>query len=233
MFGLHVTPDIEAGEINLRDSVVCAASNPFKVEIIGKGGHGAHPESTVDPIVTTCNIVSTLQQIISREISPLNPGVLTVGKISGGNVGNVIPEKVSFEGMIRTMTKEDRAHVKQRFIEIVNNIARTMRCEAKIHIEDGYPCLYNDKKIVNVLEESAKDIIGEKNINHPQNPSMVVESFAYFAQEVPSVFYFLGVGNKEKGITAPLHNPKFDVDESGLVYGVALQCDAAIRFLNQ
>ncbi|EIA23734.1 IAA-like amino acid hydrolase, partial [Candidatus Arthromitus sp. SFB-1] len=170
--------------------VVNAASNPFEIIIKGKGGHGAHPEDCIDPIVAACNIVTSLQTIISREISPHNPSVLTIGKFIGGTAPNIIPEEVKLEGVIRTLTKEDRAMVIKRLREICNGIAVSMRVNVEVEIVDGYPCLYNDDKMVFLGERVFKKVIGDENVIMDINPSMGVESFAYFSQEVPSLFYF-------------------------------------------
>ena len=231
MCGLHVEETLDAGMIMVRRGTVNAASNPFNITIKGSGGHGAYPDTAVDPIVMASHVVTSLQSIVSREIKPVNPAVVTIGSIHGGTAQNIIPNEVKLGGIIRTMTNEDREFAKVRLKEIVNGICTTFRGSAEIEIEESYPCLYNDDNMVKILEDSAKNIIGAENVKVQKNPKLGVESFAYFANKVPSVFYFLGIRNEEKGIIYPAHNSLFDIDEDALPIGVAIQCEVAINYL--
>lgn len=233
IIGLHVSELLDSGTIGLRYGVVNAASNPFKITIKGKGGHGAHPEDCVDPIIAGCNMVNALQTIVSRELSPHNPAVVTIGRFIGGTAANIIPEEVVLEGVIRTITKEDREHAKKRLKDICNGIATAMRVEVNIEIVEGYPCLYNNDSLVELGEKVFKKVLGEDNVLLNIPPSMGVESFAYFTEKAPALFYFLGTRNIEKGIHHPAHGSLFDLDEEGLVYGVALQSAMAVNFLNK
>ena len=231
MCGLHVEEVLDAGMIMVRRGTVNAASNPFTITIKGSGGHGAYPDTAVDSIVMASHVVTSLQSIVSREIKPVNPAVVTIGSIHGGTAQNIIPSEVKLGGIIRTMTNEDREFAKRRLKEIVNGICTTFRGSAEIEIEESYPCLYNDDNMVEILEASAKNIIGSENVKVQKNPKLGVESFAYFANEVPSVFYFLGIRNEEKGIIHSAHNSLFDIDEDALPIGVAIQCEVAINYL--
>lgn len=232
VIGLHVDENINVGEIGIKQGVVNAASNPFTIKIKGKGGHGAHPDVTIDPIVITCNLINTLQTIISRELPPVDPGVLTIGSIHGGTAENIIPEEVTIKGTIRTMKLEHRDYVKKRIREITEGIVTSMRGRAEITIEESYPCLYNDDNMIDILKPSAEKIIGAEKITMLTYPSMGVESFAYFSLQRPSVFYYLGCKNEEKGIVSPAHNSLFDVDEACIPIGVAIQCETVVNTLN-
>lgn len=231
IIGLHVDENINTGFIGVKSGVVNAASNPFTVTIKGKGGHGAHPDSTIDPIVISCEIINSLQLLVSRELPPTSPAVLTIGYINGGTAQNIIPEQVTFGGIIRTMTTENREYVKKRLKEIVSGISSTLRGSYEINIEESYPCLYNNDNMVDILINSASSILSKDNILLLKNPSMGVESFAYFSLEKPSVFYFLGSRNEERGIINPAHGSLFDIDEDCLPIGVAIQCNTAMEFL--
>lgn len=231
IIGLHVDEFIECGKIGIKKGVVNAASNPFKIKIYGKGGHGAHPDSTVDPVIIACNVINSLQTIISRELPPTDAAVISVGTIHGGSAQNIIPEEVEFSGIIRTMKKEHRDYVKKRIVEITEGIVGALRGKCKIEIDESYPCLYNDDKMIELLNNSAMSIISKENIINLEKPSMGVESFAYFAMERPSVFYFLGAGNVSKGIINPAHGSYFDIDEDCLPIGVALQCACTLNYL--
>ncbi|MDF2502644.1 M20 family metallopeptidase [Clostridium sp.] len=233
VIGLHVEEAIEVGNIGVKKGVVNAASNPFTIKIKGKGGHGAHPDVTVDPVVISCNVVNALQTIISRELPPVSPGVVTIGYIHGGTAQNIIPEEVKIGGIIRTMKTEHRVYVQKRLREITEGIVTSMRGSCEIEIEESYPCLYNDDKILDIVKSSAEEVIGKEKINILENPSMGVESFAYFSLERPSAFYYLGCRNEEKGIVNPAHGSLFDVDEGCIPIGVAIQCTAAVRMLKE
>lgn len=229
--GLHVTEDLDSGKIKIKKGASNAASNPFIIKIKGSGGHGAHPEDTVDPIVVAANVVTAIQTIVSREMSPLAPAVITVGSIHGGTAQNIIPEEVVLSGVIRTITNEDRIYCTERLEKLVRGICTAFRTRAEVLIEDGYPCLYNEDAAVDRVRGSAEDILGKENVVEQQNPSMGVESFAYFAQERPAAFYFLGTRNNAKNTEKPAHSNLFDIDEEALPLGVALQCDIAYEYL--
>lgn len=232
IIGLHVSELIDSGTIGVKYGVVNAASNPFKIIIKGKGGHGAHPEDAIDPIIAAANMVISLQTIVSREISPHNPSVITIGQFNGGTAPNIIPEEVVLEGVIRTITKQDREYSIKRLKEICEGIALSMRVSVKFEIVDGYPCLYNNCDLVSFGEKIFKDILGDKNVYMDIKPSMGVESFAYFSEKVPSLFYFLGTRNISRGIMHPAHGSLFDLDEDGLIIGAALQSAIAFNYLN-
>lgn len=233
IFGLHVDEATKIGTIKIKKGVVNAASNPFKIKITAQGGHGAYPHTTVDPVVIASHIVIGLQSIVSREINPVNPAVITVGTIHAGTAQNIIPGEATLSGIIRTMTKEDRAFAIERLKEIVNGIASMSRAKAEITIEESYPCLYNDDDNVDIVKESAEEVIGKENIVEQKSPKMGVESFAYFAMERPSAFYFLGTGNKEKDTEQPAHSDLFNIDEDALPIGAAIQATSAFKYLSR
>ncbi|MDU4936867.1 MAG: M20 family metallopeptidase [Clostridium sp.] len=231
--GLHVTEDLDYGKIRIKSDVVNAASNPYKIKIKGRGGHGAAPHTTIDPIVIASNVVMALQTIVSREIAPVNPSVITVGSINGGTAQNVIPEEVEITGIIRTLTKEDREYVVRRFKELVTGICRGMRGECDIYIEEGYPCLYNNATMVERVKYVGKELLGVENVVEQKYPSMGVESFAFFAMERTSAFYYLGTGNKIKETDKAAHSNLFDIDEDAIPLGVAMQCGIAYDYLTR
>jgi amidohydrolase len=231
IIGLHVDERLEVGTVALKRGVAYAASNPFTIKIIGKGGHGASPHMTIDPIVIASNVIVSLQNIVSREIPPTDPAVLTIGSIHGGTAQNIIPEDVTISGIIRTMKSEHREYIKTRLVQVVEGIVSSMRGKCEIIIEESYPCLYNNDELADMFENKAIDLISESNVYKLDQPTMGVESFAYFTYEIPSLFYFLGSGNVEKGIVSPAHGSLFDIDERCLSIGVAMQCKLAYEFL--
>ncbi|VYU26608.1 amidohydrolase [Clostridium tertium] len=231
--GLHVEETLECGTIMLKEGVVNAASNPFTIKIKGSGGHGAYPHTTVDPVVIASHVVIALQTIVSREINTANPAVITVGSIHGGTAQNIIPEEVTISGVIRTMSKEDRAFAKERLTEIAHGICKSSRATCDIDIEESYPNLYNNDEMVALFKVGAEKVLGKENVLVQKHPKMGVESFAYFANERPAVFYFLGSGNKEKNIVYPAHSNLFDIDEECLPLGVAMQCEMVLEYLTR
>lgn len=232
VLALHVDENTEVGSIEVNRKVVNAASNPFKVTVLGKGGHGARPHATVDAVTITCNIITMLQQLVSRETSPTEPCVLSIGKINGGTAANAIPSVVTFEGIIRTMTPKHREYMKKRLEMVAKNTAQTMGGDAEVEIYESYPCLHNDVTLCSEFIEIAEEFLGKDNVKIKEEPSMGVESFAYFAEQKPSVFYFLGSRNEEKGITHAAHSCDFDVDEQCLRIGASLQAETAFRMLS-
>lgn len=233
IIGLHVEETLETGKIMIKNSVVNAASNMFYITIKGKGGHGAYPHMCVDPIVISAKVILSLQTIISRELPPVSPAVITVGSINGGKASNVIPEEVQLNGIIRTMNDEDRAFAIKRVKEITEGICIAMGATCDIIYKEGYPCLYNNSEIVNLVKESAIKVLTQINVLEQKHPKLGVESFAYFAKERKAAFYFLGVKKKDTNIIYPAHSPRFDIDESALELGVAIQCSSAFNYLTK
>jgi len=231
VIGLHVEEWLEAGTVGLKRGNAYAASNPFTIKIIGRGGHGASPHMTIDPIVIASNVIISLQNIVSREIPPTDAAVITIGSIHGGTAQNIIPEDVTISGIIRTTKGEHREYIKKRLVQVVEGITQSMRGKCEIDIEESYPCLHNNDKLADMFEKKASEVLGEENVHRLDQPTMGVESFAYFANERPGLFYFLGSGNVEKGIVNPAHGSLFDIDESCLKVGVAMQCELAYEFL--
>ncbi|MFA9398551.1 MAG: M20 family metallopeptidase [Clostridiaceae bacterium] len=233
IFGLHVDENISVNKIGIKNGVVNAASNPFTIKIIGKGGHGARPQNTIDPIYIGSLLITSIQSLISRELSAAEAGVLSIGTFNSGTAQNIIPETAEISGIIRTMSSETREYVKKRLKEITQGIVDSFRGKCEIIIEESYPCLYNDDKTLDFVYKNGNNILGEKNVILLKNPSMGVESFAYFSNERPSAFYFLGCRNENKGIVHPAHSSYFDIDEDCLAIGAAMQSSIAFDFLNK
>ncbi len=231
VIGLHVDENIEVGNIGVKLGVVNAASNPFTIKIKGVGAHGARPHMGVDPIVISSHVILSLQEIISRELPPTDPAVITVGSIHGGTAQNIIPEEVVIAGTMRTMRTEHREYVKKRLREITSGIVGSMRGKCEIDIEESYPCLYNDDDVIKDILKAAYKEIGEEHVKMLESPSMGVESFAYFSMERPAAFYYLGCRNESKNIIYPAHGSLFDIDEDCLPIGVSIQCRVAYDFL--
>ena len=226
VFGLHMLPDQPAGTVFTKAGSVSGSSNAINITVAGKGCHGAYPERGVDAAAISAQILTALQTLVSRNVSPLDSAVVTFGKISGGTARNVICDQVRMEGTLRTLKPETRALLKQRLNTIPKSIAQAMGGSAEVEVLDGYPAVYNDETLHDHFLALAKEMVGEKNIVKRQYPSMGVESFSYFIANTPGVYYDLG-----SGVGPALHMCDFTVDESCLPVGVALQTAVALTLL--
>ncbi|MBU3843110.1 MAG: amidohydrolase [Candidatus Fusobacterium pullicola] len=223
IFGLHVDPTIECGVIGIKYGAYCASSTDVIIEVEGKSCHGAYPSQGIDAIVATCGIVTNLQSVISRNIDSRDSAVLSFGKIIGGEKENIVAQNVRVSGTLRTLSPEIKNKVKERVKEMVEFTAKGYGATGKVTYRDSYTALINHDEYINIVKENGKELLGDSGIYVKTLANMGVEDFAYFVEKVPGAFFNLGVGNKKKGITAPLHNDKFDIDEDSLKIGVALQ----------
>lgn len=229
--GLHVTPYAETGQILVRPGKICASSDSLTITVRGKSAHGAYPEAGIDAIVIAAQVITGLQTIVSRKLSPLDSGVITIGTIQGGLKENIIADQVRLGGTIRTLDQETRAKIQRQIRELVSGIAAGLGGEGLVQFEAGYPPVINDEQIVKVIQSNAAILLGKENVLYKEYPSMGVEDFAYFCQAAPSAFYYLGCGNRSLGITAPGHSSQFQIDEACLKIGVLLQVVNALSLL--
>lgn len=228
---LHLMPNLDAGHVELKYGKVNAATNEFSISIEGESSHAAYPESSVDPIVIAGHIIVGLQTLVSRNISPLNSVVLTIGQINGGIKNNIIPNEVTMSGTLRTLDPETRSYAKRRLKEISENTALAYGGKASVEITDGYPALINDDNLVSIIKEVADQVLGEDKVSFKEFPSMGADDFAFFCQETKGAYYLLGCGNKSKGLTAPIHSEEFMVDEECIRTGILLQMETLVRLL--
>lgn len=208
VFGLHIYPEIDEGFIGVRDGYFLAQSGEIDIEIISKSAHGAMPENGNDATVIVSDIISSLQTIVSRNISPLDNGVVTIGKITCGSVRNIIAENAYLEGTIRTYKPETYQLMKNRIEEILLGYEKVYNCKINFEIRDFYPAVNNDTLL---YEELLNAVDKEKLIK--LEPLMISEDFSYYQKEVPGLFFMIGSRNKEKGYINGLHNINFNFDE--------------------
>ncbi len=229
-FGLHLGNMIPAGIIGIKEGVMTAEADRFKIEIKGKGGHGAYPHTSVDPVVIASQIVMSLQTIVSREINPINPIVITVGKIHSGDVFNVIPESAELLGTVRTLDKNLAKTIPEKIERIAKNTAAAFRGEAKTEYAFGYPPLINSKEETQYVISVAQSVVGEKRVI--KTPvSMGGEDMAYFLEKAKGAFFWLGSMNKEKGLDKPHHSAYFDFDEDVMPIGVEMHVKIVLGLL--
>lgn len=214
-FAAHLWGYLNEGEVHLKEGAMMASPDIFNIKVIGKGGHGAVPQEAIDPIVITCQIVNSLQTIVSRKINPLDPVVITCGRIQGGDCHNVIPNEVELEGTIRTFNEETRNWVPKVMEDLIRGITTSQGAAYEFKYEPKYPALINDKYMTSFAKESLKKVVGEENVFDLKEPNMGGEDFAYFAQKVPSAFIFVGIANN-KSEPVIHHNPYFKWDSKNV-----------------
>ncbi|NLY43238.1 MAG: amidohydrolase [Clostridiaceae bacterium] len=229
----HVWPEVPVGKIEVKQGPIMASPDDFELIIKGKGGHGAEPHATVDPISIGCQVVNALQTIVSRRMDPLMPAVISICSFQSGSCTNVIPDIAVLKGTARTFDPAMRKKMADMIEEIAGGIIKAMGGDYELNYRYLYPPTINDSTITNMLAASAVKIVGAENVLWSEKPSMSGEDFAYFAERVPSSLFRLGCSNPAKGISASLHSPTFDVDEKCIAIGTSVLAQFALDFLNQ
>ncbi|RLE56191.1 MAG: amidohydrolase [Candidatus Methanomethylicota archaeon] len=230
IFGLHVWNSLDAGKVGLKEGPLLASTGRFEIEVEGSGGHGASPHLTIDPIVISASIILNLQTIISRSLDPLESGVVSVCSVHSGTAFNVIPNKASLIGTYRALTFNVRDLIKKRIEEISKNVSSAFNAKCNVKLIDGVPPTVNEPRATRMARKVAEYVVGSNNVIEVK-PTMGGEDFSFYLENVPGAFLELGTRNEKKGITAPHHNSRFDIDESALPYGVALYALLAYNFL--
>jgi amidohydrolase len=230
IFGQHVHPPLEAGKIGLRGGMFMASADELYITIKGKGGHGAMPQDCIDPITIAAQMITALQQVISRQLDQTIPAVLTFGSIIGGSATNIIPNEVKIKGTFRCMDEKWRAIAHEKMYKMGVGIVEAMDGECEFNIMKGYPCLYNNEPLTAKVKNFAIEYLGAENVvDLPIR--MTAEDFAYYSQEMPATFYRLGTGNVARGITSSVHTDTFDIDELALEVGAGLMAWLAVKEL--
>ncbi len=230
VLALHLWNEKPLGWIGITDGLMMSASETFQVQITGKGGHGGKPHEAIDPIVAAAGIINTLQSVVSREIPPLDSGVITVSSIHGGEAHNVIPEEVTLSGTIRSFTVETRDLLLKRFHEVVEQTAAAYLCRTKVTIVGISPAVNNDPKIAAVLRRTASELFPQAVIDQGYR-TMASEDMAFMMQDIPGCFCLIGSANSDRGLDAKHHQPEFNFDEQALTQGTALLVSAVYELL--
>jgi amidohydrolase len=230
IFGAHVLPLLSVGKVGINEREGCAAADRFTIKIIGKGGHGAYPHLSRDPVLAAGHLITQLHSIVSRDIHPCESGVITIGKISGGTAFNIIPDEVELLGTVRSLTSQVRETLKSRIERVVGGIAESFGMDYRFDFEYGYPVLVNDTAMSGLVASACSEAVGEENVEFLK-ASMGAEDFAYYLEKVPGSFFRLGTRNEGKGIIYPYHNSRFDIDEEVLPFGVEIFVRIIDKFL--
>ena len=230
VIGQHVMPFMEVGKVGFRSGQYMASCDELFMTIRGKGGHGAQPHQNIDPIAITAQVITALQQVVSRFADPRIPTVLSWGKIEGKGATNIIPDEVKLEGTFRTFNEKWRAEAHEKMVKMATGIAESMGATCEFEVRHGYPFLVNEPVLTESARTFAKEYLGEENVVELELwPT--AEDFAYYSQEANACFYRLGTGNKEKGISSAVHTPTFDIDEQALELSIGLMSYIAINQL--
>lgn len=232
MFGQHTHSALDAGKISACSGGTYAASDGFCATFKGRGGHGAYPHVTRDVLLAACRAVDAIQSIVSREISPLDSAVVTVGSFHAGKAPNVIPSSAEFSGTIRTLSEASRELVTRRVREVIEATAAMHCVDVEYTERHGYAPVVNDDAMTDLVLAVGREMIGEENVELAGR-AMSSEDFGFFAREVPSCYFNLGVMNKARGIDHAPHTPLFDVDEAALPIGAAMLAAVALRALER
>jgi amidohydrolase len=233
IFALHVWPFMQTGTIGSRTGTLMAATGSLEITVTGKGGHAALPQFAIDPVCTAAKIITELQTIITRERDPIDPAVISITAIHGGETHNVIPMQVKMLGTIRSLTTKGLNQLQQRVREMTTQIAAANRCQAQVdYVENDYPATVNDATCWALVKKIGQDLLGEPQV-FELPPVMGGEDFAFYSERVPACFMALGTGNQEQQTTTTVHHPKFKVDEEALPIGSAMHVEFALRSLQE
>jgi hippurate hydrolase len=221
IFGLHVHPQLEIGKLSFRGGQVMASADEIYITIKGKGGHAAAPHLTVDTILVASHLIVSLQQIISRNRNPLSPSVLSICSIQGGHTTNVIPSEVKLMGTFRALDEEWRFKAHELIRKQATELVHSMGAEIDLHIDVGYPTVYNNEELNSIARSLAEQYMGKEQVETTE-VRMGAEDFGYYTRHIPGCFYRLGVMNVAKGITSGVHTPTFNIDENAIETGMGM-----------
>ena len=233
IFGLHVWPQMPSGQIGSREGTFLAATSSLNLTVKGIGGHAAVPQLTKDPVLTSARIITNLQSIVSRELDPLDSGVVSITVINGGNASNVIPSDVVVKGTLRSLTMDGLRELQKRVKEIAEGIAQTHGCEAIVeYVGNDYPPTVNDSDMWKFAKGIGIELLGDENVSD-LDAVMGGEDFAYYTEKVKGCFVVLGMNNPDIDATYSVHHPMFKADEDALHIGTALHTIFALKSLEE
>lgn len=228
-YGLHVQPYLPLGTVETRHGTLNAATNEVVIDVRGRAGHAAYPENSVDALVCAAQIVTALQTLVSRNISPLSNAVLTFGSINGGTASNVICGHVRLFGTLRTVDPKIRAFAQRRIREIAQGVALAFGATAEVTVHDGYSALINHERETDLVFDLAQELFGRGHVKRKEAPSMGGEDFSYFIENTPGAFYHIGCTPLDHLPAPALHSPQFHADERCIHQGIMMQTALVLR----
>ncbi|MBW4562168.1 MAG: amidohydrolase [Mojavia pulchra JT2-VF2] len=230
VLGIHVFPSIPAGSIGVRYGALTAAADDLEIIIIGESGHGARPHEAVDAIWIASQVITALQQAISRTQNPLRPVVLSIGQINGGRAPNVIADQVRLLGTVRSLHPETRANLPKWIENIVANVCNSYGARYQVNYHQGVPSVQNDYALTQLFQSAAEEAWSSDRVQVLPEPSLGAEDFSVYLEHAPGSMFRLGVGYPDRLINHPLHHPEFEVDESAILTGVVTMAYAAYKY---
>ena len=228
IYGVHVFPTIPARKVGIRYGALTSAADELEIIIQGESGHGARPHQATDAIWIAAQVITTLQQAISRTQNPLHPIVLSIGQIEGGRAHNVIADRVKMLGTVRSLHPESHATLPEWIENIVKGVCDTFGAKYQVDYRRGVPSVQNDEKLTQILEAATREAWGDESVQLLPEPSLGAEDFSVYLDKVPGCMFRLGVGHS--GTNHPLHHPKFEVDEGAIMTGVVTMAHAACKY---
>ncbi|HLP90704.1 MAG TPA: M20 family metallopeptidase [Nostocaceae cyanobacterium] len=230
IFGLHVFPSIPAGSVGIRYGALTAAADDLEIVILGESGHGARPHEAVDAIWIAAQVITALQQAISRTQNPLRPVVLSIGQIKGGRAPNVIADKVQLLGTVRSLHPETRTQLPNWIENIVASVCNSYDAKYQVNYRLGVPSVQNDYTLTQLLQSAAEEAWSSDRVQVLPEPSLGAEDFSVYLDHAPGSMFRLGVGYKDRIMNFPLHHPQFEIDESAILTGVVTLAYAAYKY---
>lgn len=232
VYGIHLWTPLPVGVVGIKEGPLMASADFFQIDIFGKGGHGGLPHEAVDAIVIASHLIVHLQTLISRQVDPLKSGVISVGTIQGGQSFNVIAERCTLTGTVRSFASSLRRQLSERIREVAEKTCALFGATCQVTYQWGYPALVNEPVETRRVACVARKIVGEDKVRELQ-PVMAAEDFAYYLGKVPGAFCFVGAGNPEKNCDFPHHHPRFDFDERAMKIAAELLASAALSRLKE
>ncbi|WP_319419932.1 M20 family metallopeptidase [Pleurocapsa sp. FMAR1] len=231
IYGVHVFPSIPVRQVGIRYGALTSAADELEIVILGESGHGARPHQAIDAIWIAAQVITTLQQAISRTQNPLHPIVLSIGQIEGGRGHNIIADRVRMVGTVRSLHADSHANLPQWIENIVRGVCQTFGAKCQVDYRRGVPSVYNDQTLTQIVESATREAWGDASVKILPEPSLGAEDFSVYLDRVPGCMFRLGVGNENDGVTNyPLHHPKFEVDEAAIITGVVTMAYTAYKY---
>lgn len=228
---LHLINRLPTGQIAARDGAQLASVDEFRIVVKGTGGHAAHPESLVDPVLVSAQVINSLHHIVSRNVAALKSAVMSVCTLNAGTAFNVIPEQVEMKGTVRTFDNDVRDRVLQRMEEVVSGVTSSMGATYEFDDIFQSPPVINDAEMAGLVRKVAGGLIGEENVVDME-PSTGGDDMAYFQQKMPGCYFVVGAGGKDGGEYGPHHSATFGFDEEAMKTGLKVMCGAALEYLS-
>jgi amidohydrolase len=224
--GVHLWNELPVGTLGVKAGPLMAAVDRLRIVVRGRGGHGGKPHRSADPVVAAAHVITALQTIVSREVSPTLAAVVTLGSVHGGQAFNVIPDEVTLTGTIRTFDADLRRSMPERVARVATGIAEGLGCRAEVEVRAGNPPVVNDPAAAELARRAAARVVGEENVVEPE-PTMGGEDMAVYFERAPGCFVFVGSANAQRGLDQPHHSPRFDFDEDALLVGTEFLLEVA------